>query len=87
MRCTRHNLTNCILSLCRQERERRNSTESTSSDLTDPTSALYQATYGGYVDSSSSDSRGSCDTSSSDTSPSSCDSGSSNSGSSSCGDY
>lgn len=90
MRCTAHRVTNCGHSACRRERDRRNETTDTSSDLTNPASPLYQAAFGDSY-SSSGPSSSSCDTSSSSSSydggssSSPYDSGSSSS--SDCGSY
>lgn len=80
MRCSAHEATNCTHEKCRREHDRRTtSVDSTAGGLSDPTSAVHQAVYGGSFYGSSGDtasSSGSCDTSSSS---------SSDSGSSSCG--
>jgi hypothetical protein len=79
MRCKPHGRTNCSDATCRRAREgRQSSTTSTYDALSDPNSALHQATYGGsYYGSGSTDSSSDCGSSTS--------SSSSDSGSSSCG--
>jgi hypothetical protein len=77
MRCKPHGRTNCSDTTCRKARDdrERRSGSSTYDAMSDPNSALHQATYGGpYYGAGSTDSSSDCGSSTS-----------SDSGSSSCG--